>query len=82
MKKISLKNLNLNETVSLSREQLKNVLGGYSGGTGTSVGLPTGGPNCEFTCECIASDGSYYNKYVSCAGLTSDEMVGLCDSKC
>jgi len=34
MKKISLKNLNLKEVEQLSREQLKNVLGGYTGGTG------------------------------------------------
>lgn len=30
-KKISLKNLNINEVEQLSREQLKNVLGGWSG---------------------------------------------------
>jgi natural product precursor len=33
MKKISLKNLNLKDVDQLSREQLKNVLGGYSNGT-------------------------------------------------
>ena len=59
MKKISLKNLNLNETEALSREQLKNVLGGYGGGTTGTIPLPTGGPNCSFTCECIGTDGSY-----------------------
>ena len=35
MKKISLKNLNLKEVEQLSREQLKDVLGGWTGGTGT-----------------------------------------------
>lgn len=35
MKKISLKNLNLNEVESLSREELKNVLGGFAAGTTT-----------------------------------------------
>ena len=35
MKKISLKNLNLNEVEQLSREQLKNVLGGFTGGGGS-----------------------------------------------
>jgi hypothetical protein len=33
MKKISLKNLNLKDVDQLTREQLKNVLGGYSNGT-------------------------------------------------
>lgn len=74
--------MNLNETEALSREQLKNVLGGYGGGTTVTIPLPTGGSNCSFTCECIGTDGSYYNISVSCAGLTSDQMVGLCDSKC
>lgn len=37
MKKISLKNLNLKEVEQMSREQLKNVLGG-------DIGLPTIGP--------------------------------------
>jgi len=34
MKKISLKNLNLKEVEQLSREQLKNVLGGADSGSG------------------------------------------------
>lgn len=37
MKKISLKNLNLKEVDQLSREQLKNVLGGAYGGPITTV---------------------------------------------
>ncbi|MBL1408206.1 hypothetical protein [Sphingobacterium faecale] len=36
MKKISLKNLNLKEVEQLSRQQLKNVFGGFSGGTDPS----------------------------------------------
>lgn len=48
MKKISLKNLNLKEVEQLSREQLKNVLGGYAD-TSTSSGgggCPTGQAKC------------------------------------
>ena len=37
MKKISLKNLNLSETETLSREQLKNVLGGAGSGSTTDA---------------------------------------------
>lgn len=40
MNKISLKNHNLKEVDQLSREQLKGVLGGY---TGTTGGTGTGG---------------------------------------
>lgn len=36
MKKISLKNLNLKEVEQLSREQLKNVLGGFAASGGTT----------------------------------------------
>jgi hypothetical protein len=52
MNKISLKNLNLKEVEQLSREQLKNVLGGFSGGTGETSG--PGGSNgdpCPEFCE-------------------------------
>jgi len=41
MKKISLKNLNLKEIEELSREQLKNVFGGWSGSV-TSGGTDEG----------------------------------------
>lgn len=34
MRKITLKNLNLVEVEQLSKEQLRDVLGGYVGGTG------------------------------------------------
>jgi len=62
MKKISLKNLNLKEVEQLSREQLKSVLGGFTGGTGgTDDGTETQtraqvcycGPNGD--CEVIGS---------------------------
>lgn len=43
MNKISLKNLNLKEVEQLSREQLKGVLGGFTGGTG--------GPDDETTTD-------------------------------
>lgn len=50
MKKISLKNLNLKEVNQLSREQLKNVLGGFTGGTGTD-----GGTTVSESGACIAA---------------------------
>lgn len=53
MKKISLKNLNLQEVEQLSREQLKNVLGGFSGSGDDDSG--SGGPNTSCTC----SDGRF-----------------------
>lgn len=56
MKKISLKNLNTNEVEQLSREQLKNVLGGYTGGSGdgTNDGI-TSAPNCKVGTDCTAT---------------------------
>lgn len=46
MKKISLKNLNLKEVQQLSREQLKDVLGGnFGSSTGSSSG------NCTSSCH-------------------------------
>jgi len=44
MKKISLKNLNLKEVEQLSREQLKDVLGGATAATRTGV-------VCNVRCE-------------------------------
>jgi len=52
MNKISLKNLNLKEVEQLSREQLKSVLGGFTGGTGgteggaTTADCPAGTTHC------------------------------------
>lgn len=48
MKKISLKNLNLKEVEQLSRNQLKNVLGGFNGSGGGSGGDYY---ECEATCK-------------------------------
>jgi natural product precursor len=72
MKKISLKNLNLKEVDQLSREQLKNVLGGNIGGTGTDE-TTTGGPStteddkpcsgpCEKKVDGVLRSGTYQRK--------------------
>ena len=65
MIKISLKNLNLKKIEQLSREQLKNVLGGYTGGTGRSEEMTSQTPKSH--CggnggggegdSCITTDG-------------------------
>lgn len=59
MKKISLKNLNLEEVEQLSREQLKNVLGGYIGGSDEG----TGGETADETI-----DVCQYVEYLCCQG--------------
>jgi len=54
MKKISLKNLNSNGTELLSREQLKNVSGGFNGGRETGNNTEADcqyNPNCEGGCQ-------------------------------
>lgn len=53
MLKISLKNLNLKEVEQLSREQLKDVLGGGTDGTGPSETLycPTSCANAGDSCQ-------------------------------
>jgi len=72
MKKISLKNFNLKEIEQLSREQLKNVLGGYvpkatdvtlpgdPTGTTTYATPGSGGPtNCADNEEfCLCANGT------------------------
>lgn len=57
MKKISLKNLNLNEVEELSRSQLKEVLGGYIGRNGSIEEAMTTNYdcNCPGTRECHVS---------------------------
>lgn len=70
MKKISLKNLNLKEVEQLSREQLKGVLGGFTGttgGTGTDDGGTTEAPGC--LCSCDNHEGSWRSE--SCEGGNS-----------
>lgn len=57
MRKISLKNLNLKEVEQLSREQLKNVLGGSSGWIGDSgTTMPEADCSDGTACE---TDGTY-----------------------
>ena len=58
MKKISLKNLNLQEVKQLSREQLKNVLGGFSGSGSGSGGSGGSGGFVKYVCQTITT-GSY-----------------------
>lgn len=73
MKKITLKNLNLVEVEQLSREQLKDVLGG-------SIGITSTATNCAVECDgsnssCV-TDGCkpgscvYSGKYYSCISNT------------
>ena len=63
MKKISLENLNLKEIEQLSREQLKDVLGGWSistaqtGGSTVNCNDHSGDPeNCSGSCEISAGN--------------------------
>jgi len=75
MKKLSLKNINLSEIEQLSREQLKNVMGGYSGGYTSGPDLFTTEPaEQEGSCLCIRENGDSF--YVP-------NPTGMpCDSKC
>ncbi|WP_316820461.1 hypothetical protein [Pedobacter gandavensis] len=59
MKKISLKNLNLKEVEQLSREQLKDVLGGWTGSTTTG---PTQGGTTSPACNCNSKSDCAENK--------------------
>jgi hypothetical protein len=56
MKKISLKNLNSFEGQPLTREQLKNVMGGFSAATGSGCKKADG--TCYFGDNCQRSSGS------------------------
>lgn len=51
MKKISFKNLNLEEVEQLSREQLKQVMGGFTGSGGSGNGSGTGS-GAQQQCNC------------------------------
>ncbi|WP_140937580.1 hypothetical protein [Sphingobacterium lumbrici] len=65
-KKFSLKNLNIKEVEQLSRTQLRNVLGGFTGGTGPTETDATGTESpgsCTVTCP----SGLY-----SCTSPTGD----------
>lgn len=80
MNKISLKNLNLKEVEQLSREQLKNVLGGFTGGTGGTGtdGGTTGG--CGIAdCSC---DNGNPGTVIACDEISCEECVALCDVHC
>jgi hypothetical protein len=72
MKKISLKNLHLKEIELLSREQLKEVLGGVGGSTiGTtttedcSVNCVADGGSCTSS-DCKTGTCSYNDTYLVC----------------
>jgi hypothetical protein len=65
MNKISLKTLNLKEVEQLSRAQLKNVLGGWTDGTGGDV-ITTEGEGCSVKITC--RDGAE----ISCSGKKCD----------
>lgn len=71
MKKISLKNLNLKEVEQLSGEQLKNVLGGFIGGTGPTETETGGCPNVTCSTTVGEGEGDY------CA---NDNKKGTCSS--
>lgn len=87
MKKISLKNLNLNEVEQLSREQLKNVVGGFVDGSGEG--------NCgenayydSFLSTCVCNSGYYfsypYNKCVEGSGSGGSDSypkISACSGK-
>jgi hypothetical protein len=75
MKKISLKNLNIQEVEQLTREQLKDVLGGFTAGTsggttGPEVTCPSDKPKCT-----VAGTTTCKSKYDCCiaAGYSETE---------
>ncbi|WP_270087398.1 hypothetical protein [Sphingobacterium sp. SYP-B4668] len=94
MKKISLKNLNLKEVEQLSREQLKNVLGGWTEGSSTDEGtdLPgdcTSDADCPSDKKCDTKLGKCYNNSTGYAVpcptsdgkcVTRDGEDGTCDT--
>jgi hypothetical protein len=79
--KVSLKNLNLKEVERLSREQLKDVLGGFTGsggngggGSGGSIG-PTSCPT-----NCFRTEGG--NIAAGTCTLKSDNINGVISNRC
>ncbi|MNT58670.1 hypothetical protein D3C86_1860430 [compost metagenome] len=85
MKKISLKNLNLKDVEQLSREQLKNVLGGFtgSGGSGGSEGSEVGSEVLEVTCatSCRGWDSQrflYVNGVCTKATVSGGLQICIC----
>lgn len=72
MKKISLKNLDLEEVEQLTREQLKNVLGGWTGGTDETEASATSSPNVD--CECESDRNCSYER----GDPTAEEFCRKC----
>ena len=70
MKKISLKNLNIQEFEQLSREQLKGIQGGE---------LPPAGDkcNCHTTADCITTDPTKPQECMAC--VDGGGYAGKCD---
>lgn len=78
MKKISLKNLNLNELEQLSREQLKNVLGGSTDGTDATV-PPESKCNCNSKVDCPTSPGQKPQDCMGGCDSSGTSSHGYCD---
>ncbi|TJZ50049.1 hypothetical protein FAZ15_21760 [Sphingobacterium olei] len=77
MKKISLKNLNLKEVEQLSREQLKNVLGGFTGSSDEGTGGITGDETvdvCEYV-ENLCCEGNAPS--VKCTEISNYSCSGV-----
>lgn len=76
MKKISLKSLNLKEVEQLSREQLKDVLGGWSNSTDNPAFGTTTAEDCATSCsnqgdscktaDCKSGSCAYHSGSLSC----------------
>jgi len=79
MKKISLQDLVQTEMEPLSREQLKNVIGGMisNGGVTTTAPATTTKP-CSFKCTC--ANGLY--SIIDCTGSTSAQVLAICEQTC
>ncbi|WP_316820463.1 hypothetical protein [Pedobacter gandavensis] len=76
MKKISLKNLNLKEVEQLSREQLKDVLGGWTGSTTT--GPTQSGTTAEY-CNCLSHDDCPSNMLCIVQPCQGSQGGGRCE---
>lgn len=78
MKKISLKDLILNQVDQLSREQLKNVLGGYAGsstgGATTTNAHPCGTSDCTSDADCSGENPKCHS--TTC--ISNNETVRFC----
>lgn len=76
MKKISFKNLNLKEVEQLSREQLKNVLGGLSGSGGDGFVKYTCNTISAGSYECYQSENSPLACVDQCVNIYGDDCFG------